>query len=193
MGASWSAQNFRQEGDTPSGPAAFLIVRLWKSWQTSSSQILSAGGVTALVQPRYLDVFDFPVSPGIWYSAQLVSQLPPSFFNIIQIPVWARRGQRRLLSRVEKTNRRMLMVPWKLGFHSAWQQSSLLSKGTYSSMVVLGVAGQRLWERPGRTVFLHFLPWHHPKASLPQCFADRVYRDWDGLYIPLASIWKADH
>ncbi len=30
MGASWSAQTFRQEGDTPSGPGAFLIFCLWK-------------------------------------------------------------------------------------------------------------------------------------------------------------------
>lgn len=83
------------------------------------------------------------------------------------------------------------MVPWKLGFHSAWQQSTLLSKETYSSVVVLGVAGQGLWEKPGRIFFFHFSPWQHPKASLPKSFADRVYRDRDRLYIPLASIWKS--
>lgn len=67
------------------------------------------------------------------------------------------------------------MVPWEPGFHSAfsWQQNTVLSKETYSCMVVLGVAGQRLWENPGRTVFLHFSPWHYPRASLPPVFCRR--------------------
>ena len=43
-GASDSAQTFRQEGETRSGPAAFLVFSLWKSLQTSSSLIFSAGG-----------------------------------------------------------------------------------------------------------------------------------------------------
>lgn len=44
MGASWSAQALRQANDMPSGPGAFLIFCPWKSWHTSSSQILSTGG-----------------------------------------------------------------------------------------------------------------------------------------------------
>ena len=43
MGASCSAQTLRQEGDTASGPGAFLIFCFWKSWITSSSQIFRAG------------------------------------------------------------------------------------------------------------------------------------------------------
>ncbi len=41
MGASWSAQEFRQAGDTPSG--AFLLSFFLKIWRTSSSLICSAG------------------------------------------------------------------------------------------------------------------------------------------------------
>lgn len=41
-------------------------------------------------------------------------------------------------------------------------------------------------------LFSH-LTWHHSRASLPQCFKDRVCRDFDRLYIPLASVWKSDH
>ncbi len=43
MGASWSAQVFRQAGDTPSGPGAFLLLFFLKTWHTSSSFICSAG------------------------------------------------------------------------------------------------------------------------------------------------------
>lgn len=32
-------------------------------------------------------IFDVPLSPGTSYSAQLVFQLTPSLFNVIQIPV----------------------------------------------------------------------------------------------------------
>ncbi len=32
MGASWSAQVFRQAGDTPSGPGAFLLLFFLKTW-----------------------------------------------------------------------------------------------------------------------------------------------------------------
>ncbi len=42
MGASWSAQVFRQAGDTPSGPGAFLLSVFLKTWRTSSSLICSA-------------------------------------------------------------------------------------------------------------------------------------------------------
>ncbi len=44
MGASWSAQDFRQAGDTPSGPGTFLILFFLKTWHTSSLLICSAGG-----------------------------------------------------------------------------------------------------------------------------------------------------
>ncbi len=43
MGASWSAQDFRQTGVTPSGPVAFLLLFSLKTWHTSSSLIFSAG------------------------------------------------------------------------------------------------------------------------------------------------------
>ncbi len=43
MGASWSAQDFRQAGDTQSGPGAFLLLFLLKTWRMSSSLICSAG------------------------------------------------------------------------------------------------------------------------------------------------------
>ncbi len=43
MGASWSAQDFRQAGVTPSGPGAFLLFCFRKTWHTSSSLILIAG------------------------------------------------------------------------------------------------------------------------------------------------------
>ncbi len=43
MGASWSAQVFRQAGDTPSGPGAFLLLFFLKTWHTSSSLICSIG------------------------------------------------------------------------------------------------------------------------------------------------------
>ncbi len=36
MGASWSARDFRQTGDTPSGPGAFFLFCFWKTWHTSS-------------------------------------------------------------------------------------------------------------------------------------------------------------
>ncbi len=42
MGASWSAQDLRQAGDTPSGPGAFLLFFM-KTCRTSSSLIFSAG------------------------------------------------------------------------------------------------------------------------------------------------------
>ncbi len=43
MGASWSVQVFRQAGDTPSGPGAFLLLFFLKTWRTSSSLICSVG------------------------------------------------------------------------------------------------------------------------------------------------------
>ncbi len=43
MGASWSAQVFRQAGVTPSGPGAFLLLFFLKTWRRSSSLICSAG------------------------------------------------------------------------------------------------------------------------------------------------------
>ncbi len=43
MGASWSAQNFRQTGVTPPGPGAFLLLFILKTWRKSSSLICSAG------------------------------------------------------------------------------------------------------------------------------------------------------
>ncbi len=39
MGASWSAQDFKQAGVTPSGPGAFFRFCFWKTWRTSSSLI----------------------------------------------------------------------------------------------------------------------------------------------------------
>ncbi len=39
MGASWSSQDFRQAGDTPSGPGALLLLFFLKTWLTSSSLI----------------------------------------------------------------------------------------------------------------------------------------------------------
>ncbi len=44
MGAIWSVQVFRQAGDTPSGPGAFLLLFFLKTWRTSSSLICRAGG-----------------------------------------------------------------------------------------------------------------------------------------------------
>ncbi len=43
MGASWSAQDFRQIGVTPSGSGAFLLLFFLKTCRTSSSLIFSAG------------------------------------------------------------------------------------------------------------------------------------------------------
>ncbi len=43
MGASWSAQVFRQIGVTLSRPGAFLLLFFLKTWRTSSL-ICSAGG-----------------------------------------------------------------------------------------------------------------------------------------------------
>ncbi len=43
MGASWSAQVFKQAGVTPSGPGGFLLLFFLKTWRTSSSLIWSAG------------------------------------------------------------------------------------------------------------------------------------------------------
>ncbi len=43
MGASWSALDFRQTGDTPSGPGAFLLLFSLKTCRTSSSLIFSVG------------------------------------------------------------------------------------------------------------------------------------------------------
>ncbi len=43
MGPSWSAQDFRQTGVTPSGPGAFLLLFFLKTWHMSSSLIFSAG------------------------------------------------------------------------------------------------------------------------------------------------------
>ncbi len=43
MGASWSAQDFRQTGDTLSGPGAFLLLLSLNTWCMSSSLIFSAG------------------------------------------------------------------------------------------------------------------------------------------------------
>ncbi len=43
MGGSWSAQDFRQTGVTPSGPGAFLLLFILKTLHTSSSLICSAG------------------------------------------------------------------------------------------------------------------------------------------------------
>ncbi len=39
MGAGWSAQVYRQAGDTPSGPGAFFLLFSLKTWRTSSSLI----------------------------------------------------------------------------------------------------------------------------------------------------------
>ncbi len=43
IGASWSAQDFRQTGVTLSGPGAFLLLFFLKTWCTSASLICSAG------------------------------------------------------------------------------------------------------------------------------------------------------
>ncbi len=43
MGDSWSAQDFRQAGVTPSGPGAFFLFCFRKTWHTSSSLIWIAG------------------------------------------------------------------------------------------------------------------------------------------------------
>ncbi len=43
MGASWSAQTFRQAGEIPSGPEAFLDFCFLNTWFTSSTQTLNAG------------------------------------------------------------------------------------------------------------------------------------------------------
>ncbi len=45
MGASWSAQTFRQAGEIPSGPGAFLDFCFLKTRFTSSTQTLSTGWV----------------------------------------------------------------------------------------------------------------------------------------------------
>ncbi len=45
MGASWSAQTFRQTGEIPSGPEAFLDFCFLKIRFTSSTQTLSTGWV----------------------------------------------------------------------------------------------------------------------------------------------------
>ncbi len=39
MGASWSAQDFRQAGVTQSGPGAFFLFCFRKTWRTSPSLI----------------------------------------------------------------------------------------------------------------------------------------------------------
>ncbi len=68
MRASWSAQDFRQTGVTPSGPGAFLLLFSLKTWRTSSSIIFSAGvgerevaggvnGCVELCSGRVWDVF----------------------------------------------------------------------------------------------------------------------------------------
>ncbi len=43
MGASWSAQDFRQTGVRPSGPGAFLLLIILKTLRMSFSLICSAG------------------------------------------------------------------------------------------------------------------------------------------------------
>ncbi len=43
MGASWSAQTFRQAGEIPSGPEAFLDFCFLKARFTSSTQTLNTG------------------------------------------------------------------------------------------------------------------------------------------------------
>ncbi len=43
MGASWSAQTFRQAGEIPSGPETFLDFCFLKTRFTSSTQTLNAG------------------------------------------------------------------------------------------------------------------------------------------------------
>ncbi len=43
MGASWSAQDFRQAGVTLSGPGSFFLFCFRKTWHTSSSLIWIAG------------------------------------------------------------------------------------------------------------------------------------------------------
>ncbi len=43
MAASWSAQDFRQTGVTPSGPGAFLLLFILKTLYMSSSLTCSAG------------------------------------------------------------------------------------------------------------------------------------------------------
>ncbi len=43
MGASWSAQVFREPGDTSSGPGAFRLLFFLKTWRMSSSLICSTG------------------------------------------------------------------------------------------------------------------------------------------------------
>ncbi len=81
MGASWSAQDFRQASNTPSGPGAFLLVFLLKTWHTSSSLICSAvvgergvaGGVNG----------DFSIKPAIEL-IQIVCQL----LNLQSAGVW---------------------------------------------------------------------------------------------------------
>ncbi len=42
MGASWSAQDFRQTGVKPSGPVAILLLFILKTLRMSSSLICSA-------------------------------------------------------------------------------------------------------------------------------------------------------
>ncbi len=43
IGASWSIQTFRQAGEIPSGPEAFLDFCFLKTFSTSSTQTLSTG------------------------------------------------------------------------------------------------------------------------------------------------------
>ena len=43
MGASWSAQDFRQAGVTQSGPGAIILFCFRKTWRTASSLICIAG------------------------------------------------------------------------------------------------------------------------------------------------------
>ncbi len=52
MGASWSAQTFRQAGEIPSGPEAFLDFCFLKTWFTSCCW-LSAAVRFAIVAPLF--------------------------------------------------------------------------------------------------------------------------------------------
>ncbi len=51
MGASWSAQDFRQTGVTPSGPGAFLLLFILKTLCTSSSLIWAVQEVCTRLCP----------------------------------------------------------------------------------------------------------------------------------------------
>ena len=124
--------------------------------------------------PKNLYVFDFSTANGLQCLLAFDIHLSwcfsshPSFLNVIQVRLWARRGQRCSVE-LDKTNNSRLMVPWELSFHSSssWQQNALFSKGTFSFMVLLGVAGQRLWEKPGSTIFLMFHSGILPKPLCP--------------------------